>query len=333
MGTDTTVAHNKELFLKVPDDKQFGYYYSIETDHQTESFHRIDLYSGKGIQVLSPADTTFFSEETPSAYGQSIIGSLKFVKSFYDKRTFPIKMATDTVINGTTASHIVVNVLDTTEDNEHLYSRREFYINKGTGLPILATIRGRYKYRNMVTDYYDEKRYFDYQFNQTGVNIARFAVPNSFRPRKESAVQPTLLTAGALAPDWSLYDVNGNRVSLSQLNGKVVVMDFYFIGCAGCMLSIKPLNAIYEKYKNKDVVIVSLSERDSKKAVLAFEKQYKIKYSGYIEAANVVKAYHVSAFPTYYFIDKEGKVASTVVGYDDDFEQKVTDHIEKLLNK
>ncbi|WP_311951568.1 peroxiredoxin family protein [Mucilaginibacter terrae] len=333
MGIDTTVAHNHELFLKNADDKQVGYYYSIETDHQNESFHRIDLYNGEGIQVLSIADTTFFLEKSSSAYDQSLIGSLRFVRNFHDKRHFPIKMVEDTIINNITASHIVVNVLDTIEDNEHIYSRREFYINKRTGLPILATIKGRYNYRNMVTTYYDEKRYFDYKFNQTGVNTSRFAVPTRFNPRKENAAQPTLLTSGTAAPDWTLHDVNGNKVSLSEMKGKVVVMDFYFIGCAGCMLSVKPLNAIYEKYKNKDVVIISLSERDKQKAVLAFEKQYTIKYPGCIDAANVVKAYHVTAFPTYYFIDKDGKVASTLVGYDDDFEQNVTAHIEKLLNK
>ena len=53
MSADTTVAHNKELFLKVPDDKQFGYYYSIETDHKTERFHRTDLYPGNGIAAIT----------------------------------------------------------------------------------------------------------------------------------------------------------------------------------------------------------------------------------------------------------------------------------------
>jgi thioredoxin-related protein len=95
------------------------------------------------------------------------------------------------------------------------------------------------------------------------------------------------------------------------------------------MLSIKPLNAIYEKYKNKELIIASLTESDSKKAVFDFEKRYKIKYTGCINAADVVKSYQVIAFPTYYFIDKEG----LIVGYNDDFEQKVTAQIDKLLSK
>jgi peroxiredoxin len=117
------------------------------------------------------------------------------------------------------------------------------------------------------------------------------------------------------------------------MKGKVVLLDFYFIGCTGCMLSIKPLNKLYEKYKNQDVVIASITERDSKKSVLAFDKNYKIKYPGYVDAADVVKSYHVGAFPTFYFIDKEGKIAKVMDGYGDDFEEKVTSIIDSLLNK
>jgi len=334
MSVDTTVAFNKELFLKAPDDKQFGYYYSIETDHKTETFHRIDLYNGDGINVLSPSDTSFFPDKESVAYNQSLIGGLMFLKSYYSTRPFPIKMLQDTVINGVTNTHIVANLSDTIDNNEHLYSRSEFYIDKQTGLPTLVTGKSRYKFSasGPVNDYYDETKYFNYKVNEPDVTLADFTVPNTFHPRKKQPVQPPLLTSGTIAPDWTLYDVSGNRVSLSQMKGKVVMLDFYFIGCSGCMASINPLNTIYEKYKNKDVIIASLTERDGKKAVTAFEKTYKIKYPGYIGAADVVKAYHVGAFPTFYLIDKEGNIAS-VIDYNDDFEQKVTATIDKLLSK
>ena len=97
------------------------------------------------------------------------------------------------------------------------------------------------------------------------------------------------------------------------------------------MLSIKPLNTIYESYKDKNVLIVSITERDNEKSVLAFEKQYRIKYPSYINAANTVKSYRVNAFPTFYFIDKEGKIGNVFIGYGDDFEMKVTSIINNLL--
>jgi thiol-disulfide isomerase/thioredoxin len=118
----------------------------------------------------------------------------------------------------------------------------------------------------------------------------------------------------------------------NQLKGKIILLDFYFIGCLGCMEGIKPLNDIYEKYKNKNVVIASLTYRDSKKAVLDFDKQYGIKSPGYVGASTVVKEYKVSAFPTFYVIDNEGNIANTIVGYNHEtFINDVTTTIDSLI--
>lgn len=332
-SADTTVALNTELFLKSANDKLFGYLYSIETDHKTETYHKIDLYNGQGLIVLSIPDSTFYSEKEPYiAYSLSLLGGLKFLKSRYDKSPFKVTTLKDTVINGSINSHLIANVSDTIENKEHLYSLRHYYIDKKTGLPSLVIIKGRYKYLGALNDFYDETKYFDYKIDQSDITDANFVIPKDFKSREKQA-KPSLLAVGTTAPDWTLYDANGKKVSLNQLKGKVVVLDFYFIGCSGCMASIKPLNAIYEKYKNKELVIASLDERDSKKAVLDFEKRYEIKYTGYINAAEVVKSYQVTAFPTYYFIDKEGKIASVIVGYNDDFERKVVVQINKLLSK
>lgn len=334
MSADTTIALNKELFLKAPNDKQYGYFFSIETNYTTETFHTINLYNGEGFTVLSPTDSTFFAEEGPHiSYSQSIIGELKFLQERYNKSPFKIMMLKDTVINRALSSHIIATVTDTIDNNEHLHTNRNFYVNKQTGLPNLIVIEGRYKYAGAINNYYDETKYFDYKTDQPDVTVADFTIPKNFKPRKEEPAPPALLNTGTIAPDWTLFDANDKKLSLSQLKGKIVLLDFYFIGCAGCMASIKPLNAIYEKYKNKDLIIASLSERDSKKAVLDFEKRYKINYTGYVNTADVVKSYHVSGFPTFYFIDKEGMIRSAFVGYNDDFEEKVTAIIDKILNK
>jgi peroxiredoxin len=175
-------------------------------------------------------------------------------------------------------------------------------------------------------------RFFDYKFNQDNIDIASIAIPIGFHPHKE---QPdlSLLASGTVAPNWTLYDAEGKKMSLTQMKGKVVLLDFYFIGCWGCMKSLKPLNKLHEKYKNQNVVIASITERDSQKSVLAFDKNYQIKYPGYVNAADVVKLYHVDGFPTFYFIDKEGKIGNAFVGYSDDFEEKVSAIIDNLLKK
>ncbi|MES2266502.1 MAG: TlpA disulfide reductase family protein [Bacteroidota bacterium] len=331
MSVDTTVALNTALFLKAAKNK---YLYRIETDHKTETYHRVDLYNGENLTILAPNDSTYFAEnEQKSAYYQSLIGNLKLLKNRYANKPFKITSLKDTVINGIPHTHFIANVYDTIENNEHLYSNRDYYINKQTGLPGMVIIKGRYKYNGLVSDYYDETKYFNYKINNPDITLENFVIPPNYKPRKEQMPPPALLTPGTTAPDWTLYDVNGKKVSLSQLKGKVVLLDFYFIGCSGCMASINPLNAIYEKYKNKDLIIASLTERDSKKAVIDFEKRYGIKYTGYINAADVVKSYHVTSFPTFYFIDKDGKVGDVFVGCNDGFSKKVTSAVDLLINK
>lgn len=329
--TDTTMAHNKEVFMNMPGDVEFGYFYSVETDHKTEVFHRTDLYAGNGIQVLSHTDTTFFSEKAPIAFSSSLLGGLKFLKTRYAKSPFPVTMTQDTLINGMLHTHLIAKVADSIDNNERIYALREFYINKQTGLPAMVVHKSNYKMFGKANNYYNEIRYFDYRFDQSEVKPASFAIPAQYSARKEQNNTPVLLSAGTTAPDWTLFDANGKKLTLSELKGKVVLLDFYFIGCKGCMLSLEPLNRIYEKYKNRNVIIASLTARDSKQAVLAFDKRYKIKYASILSTDDVTKKYNVTAFPTFYFINKDGKIANSIDGYEDDFEKKVVENIDKLL--
>ncbi len=112
-----------------------------------------------------------------------------------------------------------------------------------------------------------------------------------------------------------------------------MLLDFFFIGCAPCMLSLKPLNRLHEKYKNQNVAMVSLTERDSRKSVLGFQRNYRIKYPMYVDAKEVVQSYHVASFPTFYFIGKNGKIAQVIEGYEEGFEEKATAIINDLLKK
>jgi thiol-disulfide isomerase/thioredoxin len=117
------------------------------------------------------------------------------------------------------------------------------------------------------------------------------------------------------------------------MKGKIVLMDFFFVGCVPCMNALAPLDKLHEKYKNKNFVILSISDRDSKKLVTAFKKIQRIKNQIYPHGGDVAKLYHMTVAPTFYFIDKEGKIASVLDGYSDDFEKKMSAIIDNLLKK
>jgi peroxiredoxin len=332
--SDTLVIQYKDIFSKAPEDKTFGCLFSMETLVTGNNSPWTDFYNGQNLIRITPADSTYeLREIKASAIGGSLPGRLNWIKSFSEKKPSKIVKASDTTINAITCSHLIVNTYDTIINKEHYYTRMHVFIDKLSGVPNSIITQSRNTSTgDGITNFYSENRYFDYKFNQDNNDIASMTIPKGFHPPKERPTLP-LLSSRTVAPDWTLYAADGKKMSLTQMKGKGVLLDFYFIGCIPCMQAIKPLNNLYEKYRNQNVVIASITERDSKKSVLAFEKNYHIKYPGYVNAADVVKSYHVNAFPTFYFIDKEGKIANVIDGYSDGFEGKVTSIIDNLLNK
>jgi peroxiredoxin len=329
---DTVIVHNKQSFLKAPTDSVFGYLFKLEIVYKTEKLIRTDLYNGKQLIDVFPDEGTYEIQKIrPAAVWGTLLDNLHWIKGFVDKKPAAIVKATDTIINNVHSTHLIVKTYDTIINKEHYYTLKHVFINKQSDLPTTIITQSRNNSTgDGISNYYDEVCYYDYEFDQENIDIKSFSIPMGFRPREMKSA-PDLLTAGTTAPNWTLYTADGKKTSLNQLKGKILLLDFYFIGCVPCMSTIKPLNKLYEKYQGKNILIASVTGRDNPKTVSAFKKQYGIKYTGYADAADVVKSYHVSNFPTFYFIDKAGKIANVVVG-SDNFEEKITSIIDKLLD-
>lgn len=255
---------------------------------------------------------------------------MNWLNGFEEKNPAKIVKVADTLVNGNACTHLIANTRDTMVKGEHFYTRIHLLINKKLGVPERIMIKARNAdVADAIGNYYTETSYSDYRFNQDHISADDQPVPPGFHPPK--AYSTPLLTVGSVAPDWTLTAANGEKVSLTQLKGKVVVIDYFFIGCYGCMLSLKPLNALHQKYQHQNVGLVSVTERDNKKSVAAFRIKYNINYPIYTNGADMVKAYHIESFPTFYVIDQQGKIAGTIVGYSDDFESKISAMIDALV--
>ena len=330
--SDTLVMEHRDIFSKAPADSAFGYLFSLETFIRGNKFPYTDLYNGQGLLHITPEDSTYTIKKAQASAVQGTLPDyLKMLERLYEKR--PYEMDQDTTIDGAICAHLILKTYDTLVDKEHYYTRIHLFINKSSGLPDCIIARSRNaRIGNGINDYYGEYRYSHYKFDQETIDLASMTFPRGFHPPKQRPAPPALLSPGKPAPDWVLYSEEGKKVSLSALKGKIVLLDFFFIGCEGCMLSLKPLNRLHEKYNDRGVTLVSMTFRDSKESVKEFKKNYKIHYPIYLNAGNVVKSYNVEQFPTFYFIDKDGKITSVMVGYNDDFEEKVTSIIDNLLH-
>ena len=124
------------------------------------------------------------------------------------------------------------------------------------------------------------------------------------------------------APDFSLKDVNGDTISLSQFRGRIVLLDFWATWCPPCRMSIPELAALQKKFRDQGVVILGVSLDDPVQAsdlfLKAFMEKFSMNYHVLRYDAKIMQDYFGSenpAIPTVFVIDREGKIRNKIVGY------------------
>ncbi len=107
---------------------------------------------------------------------------------------------------------------------------------------------------------------------------------------------------------FSEKDINGTRYDLKKLQGKVVVLNFWFVNCPPCRMEIPDLNEMVESYKaNHDVVFIAVA-LDQKSDLLDFLKTNPYQYHIIDNGNYIASKYNVGLYPTHVVLNKEGKV-------------------------
>jgi peroxiredoxin len=130
--------------------------------------------------------------------------------------------------------------------------------------------------------------------------------------------------------DFTLKSIDNNEYTLNQLKGNVIIIDFWATWCRPCILSIPIFNELYEKYKDKGVLILGIG-LDEERAIRQFVERHKISYPVLIGTSEVSRKYGIRAIPTTYVIDKKGKVAARHVGFMPNLKNILEQEIKKLL--
>jgi len=137
-----------------------------------------------------------------------------------------------------------------------------------------------------------------------------------------------------LAPDFTLTSVDGEPITLSQLRGKVVLLDFWATWCAPCRLAIPHINDLYKAYRERGLEIIGLSlDKGSPERVRKFALNIGIEYTIIMADDDLVKKYGISPIPTTYLIDREGHITNKWVGFSKNLMSKIAAETEKLLSK
>jgi peroxiredoxin len=117
------------------------------------------------------------------------------------------------------------------------------------------------------------------------------------------------------APDFSLKDLSGQRLELSQYRGKVVLLNFWATWCAPCRSEIPRFVDLQNKYGSQGLQIVGISLDDDPKPVSRFYQQAKMNYPVAIGNAKLAEQYGgVLGLPVSFLIGRDGRIYAKHVG-------------------
>ncbi len=151
-------------------------------------------------------------------------------------------------------------------------------------------------------------------------------VPTAYVPPKVP------LYIGAPAPEFSFVDLKGREVSLKELRGKVVLLDFWASWCLPCVVATPKMKAIYQDYHGRGLEIVGINLDISREQAEAFIDHFELPWPQYWDGkgydGELVRLFRVEAIPTLYLIDREGRIRGKWLGL---AEEEVRQAIEELL--
>jgi thiol-disulfide isomerase/thioredoxin len=119
-----------------------------------------------------------------------------------------------------------------------------------------------------------------------------------------------------LAPDFTLKAFDGRVVTLSQLKGKVVLLDFWATWCAPCRESIPHLIQLYKDYRESGFELVGMNvDRGDMEVVRRYIQSMDIPYPVVNTPEEMVRVYRVTGIPATLLIDKRGKIRERITGF------------------
>jgi peroxiredoxin len=130
----------------------------------------------------------------------------------------------------------------------------------------------------------------------------------------------TNIVEGAAAPEFTLKSLDGKEFALAKLREKgPVVVAFFKVSCPVCQFTFPFLERLYQRYGGEGVTIVGISQDDAK-ATKDFAKEFGLTFPMLLDEKSkgyaASNAYGLTNVPTTFFIEADGKVKISSMGFD-----------------
>ncbi len=137
-----------------------------------------------------------------------------------------------------------------------------------------------------------------------------------------------------LAPDFTLADLNGRRIRLGSLKGKVVFLNFWATWCPPCILEMPTMEKLHREFGSKGLVILAVNFRESPQQVKAFLKEHQLTFTTLLDPkGKVFELYQAWSLPTTTIVNKKGQAVGKVIGYRDWHKPEMKEFFRRLLDE
>lgn len=315
------VKNNEEINYSKYFDGNYCYY----IDHKGKAITRFNAKKG---------DTNVINGATD---GEMI--NIKFMRPHsiteYINERGNITTYADTMINKNAFGSVRIDFANEEGDQSRQWLR--FHINKKTKIIERITFH--------VTDR-DQSQHNEWHLTNVKFNtIKRTDLEKSFADlnnynltdyKEPTEEERAPLANGQQAPDFMAKSFQDNgEFTLADFNGKIVVLDFWYMSCQPCAMAVPHLTSLQKKYGN-DVVILGLNPFDTNEKAMAkipaFITRNNLDYRIAAIGRETAVKYKVSAYPTLYVI-KDGIIHHSEIGFNENLEHDLDAVIAGLLKK
>ncbi len=149
-----------------------------------------------------------------------------------------------------------------------------------------------------------------------GVAAALLLFGDDLFGKTETAVLPQIpdqiQQIGTPAYDFTLQDLDGNDVTLSELQGRPVILNFWATWCAPCRIEMPEFQAVYDNYPDGELAIIAVNlDEPVDRVSKFFRDDLGLTFTALLDDGGVVaEQYGVFTYPTTYFINKDGVVTA-----------------------
>lgn len=168
------------------------------------------------------------------------------------------------------------------------------------------------------------------------LDMPRAQAPAQGAPGAAPKIQPAQKSnmEGKPAPDFTLPALDGKKIRLSDLRGKMVFLNIWATWCPPCREEMPSMQKLHEHFKGKDFVMLTVSIDEKKEDVAAFVKELGLTFPVALDPEQKVTAgYGITGVPETFLIDKNGIVLHHLIGPGDWNNPGIAGAFEGLVNR